>query len=586
MKKHLVFILCIISLISVFAVALAAGTNITSTSSANEVKTGNTFTITVSMNKTTITSLGATVTTDDAFEVQSAEWLKQGLIANFDKSKNKGAFAAGGASEISGDIFKVTLKAKSAGASSKDVKVEIIAKNGTSVLWTESVSHKIKVVCSSHTFGDYTKTNTKHERTCSSCGYVEFGNHTMDNGKVTTEATCTKEGVLTKTCSVCKYTTTSSIAKKAHNYGAWTKISDTEHEHKCTCGATEKANHNWSSWKTTIEATCSKEGTKTSTCTDCKATKTNVIAKKTHTYTNACDEECNVCKEIRNTTHKYSSTWDSDTKNHWHTCSVCKGKEDVMPHISTGWIIDKEPATLSAGSQHKECAVCKRVLQTESIPALDCNHIEGTKISGVKEVSCTIDGYTGDSVCKICNTVLRKGDIIEAPGHQLEIVNFKESSCIENGYTGDEKCRNCNQIIKHGEVTAKGEHDFDISEAKDATCTHEGSTGKMTCRVCGTIVEGNVINKLPHEYKDGLCIVCGEKEPTSTPSTADPTTEPILEPTEASTTEPIKTSKPTQTATPKPIEPDKSNSSLWIVIVCAAVAIGIVVVLVVKRKKH
>lgn len=109
---------------------------------------------------------------------------------------------------------------------------------------------------------------------------------------------------------------------------------------------------------------------------------------------------------------------------------------------------------------------------------------------------------------------------------------------------------------------------------------------KMTCRVCGTIVESNVINKLPHEFRDGLCIVCGEKEPTSTPSTADPTTEPILEPTEASTTEPIKTSKPTQTATPKPIEPDKSNSSLWIVIVCAAVAIGIVVVLVVKRKKH
>ena len=96
----------------------------------------------------------------------------------------------------------------------------------------------------------------------------------------------------------------------------------------------------------------------------------------------------------------------------------------------------------------------------------------------------------------------------------------------------------------------------------------------MTCRVCGTIVEGNVINKLPHEFKDGLCIVCGEKEPISTPS-IKPTEEPTP------TTE---TSQPTQT--PQPTKPKESGNTFWIILICCIVVLVIIIIItfIVKRR--
>lgn len=40
-------------------------------------------------------------------------------------------------------------------------------------------------------------------------------------------------------------------------------------------------------------------------------------------------------------------------------------------HISSDWIIDKEATTESEGSKHKECTVCKEVLETEKIAKLE-----------------------------------------------------------------------------------------------------------------------------------------------------------------------------------------------------------------------
>lgn len=65
---------------------------------------------------------------------------------------------------------------------------------------------------------------------------------------------------------------------------------------------------------------------------------------------------------------------------YWYVCSRC-GKasttlsyddlDSKVEHVSSDWIIDKEATTESEGSKHKECTVCKEVLETEKISKLE-----------------------------------------------------------------------------------------------------------------------------------------------------------------------------------------------------------------------
>ena len=72
-------------------------------------------------------------------------------------------------------------------------------------------------------------------------------------------------------------------------------------------------------------------------------------------------------------THTYGSEWKYDADNHWHECS-CGDKTDVAAHTASEWIIDT-PATATAdGAKHKECTVCKKVLETATIPATGSTH--------------------------------------------------------------------------------------------------------------------------------------------------------------------------------------------------------------------
>lgn len=601
LKRTFAVVLCIIAMVAVFAISFADGAHVSGKVSASEVKAGGTVTFTVSMTETTVSSIGVTVKAPASFEVVSGEWLKSGTIANFDASKNKGAYAPGAATAVSGDIFKVTLKAKTASANAQEIKVEVVAKNGTNTLYTETANKSVKIVCASHTFGAWSKTTTKHERTCSTCGATESASHTFDNGKVTTEATCTKEGVKTFTCSTCQHTKTEPIAKKAHSYGAWSKISDTQHEHKCSCGATEKANHKWDNGKVTTAATCTKPGTKTYTCSDCKATKTEEIAttahtydngkvtteatcakegvktftcsgckatktepiaKVAHTYTNSCDADCNKCGATRSAGHKYESKWSTDSKNHWHKCTTCGDVKDKAAHTESSWIVDKEATEMAAGKRHKECTVCNVTITTETIPAKGCKHTSGTTMANQKDATCTENGYTGDEVCKTCSTVMKKGEVIEMLGHDVELQDAKEATCQEDGFSGNEYCKRCKTVIKQGETIAKGEHNVEVTGKKDATCTEEGFTGKSTCKTCGTVTdEGSAISKTEHEYDKGICKNCNAKDPN------------YVEPTE-----------PTE-----PTEPNNNGSIVWILVIAGVVAIaaiGGIIFFVLKKKKE
>ena len=200
--------------------------------------------------------------------------------------------------------------------------------NGTK---TEDISKT-----TTHTYGAWTKLNdNQHEHTCSVCQVKEQANHSWNDGKITKDPTCKEMGVKTFTCTDCSATKTEDVPKTTtHKYGNWTKIDDNQHKHICeVCSKEETASHTWNSGVITKKPTCKEEGVKAFTCTGCSATKTEDLEKLTaHTYDHDCDTDCNVCGVTRETTHKYKTTWSKDKNEHWHECSVCKDKQDIAAH--------------------------------------------------------------------------------------------------------------------------------------------------------------------------------------------------------------------------------------------------------------
>lgn len=66
-----------------------------------------------------------------------------------------------------------------------------------------------------------------------------------------------------------------------HSYGPWTNHNGTSHKRVCPCGEIQYADHQWDDGKVTKKPTHYAEGRTTFTCSECEATKTEKIAKKT-----------------------------------------------------------------------------------------------------------------------------------------------------------------------------------------------------------------------------------------------------------------------------------------------------------------
>ena len=213
---------------------------------------------------------------------------------------------------------------------------------------------------------------------CSVCGTSYKDNttkatgHSYGNSVVTKQPTCTSEGAKTKTCTKCNATVTETIAKTSHKYAdtvvAPTCTADGYTLHKCSvCGTSYKDNttkatgHSYGNSVVTKQSTCTSEGTAIKTCTKCNATVTEKLPAKGHTAV---------------TDKGYPATCTTAGKTDGSHCSVCNTVIKVQTvinatgHKSSGWITDKAASIGVKGSKHKECTVCKKVLETAEIPAL------------------------------------------------------------------------------------------------------------------------------------------------------------------------------------------------------------------------
>ena len=72
-------------------------------------------------------------------------------------------------------------------------------------------------------------------------------------------------------------------------------------------------------------------------------------------------------------THSYGTEWKYDGTNHWHECQ-CGDKADIAAHSASEWIVDTAATETADGAKHKECTVCKKVLETATIPATGSSH--------------------------------------------------------------------------------------------------------------------------------------------------------------------------------------------------------------------
>ena len=196
--------------------------------------------------------------------------------------------------------------------------------------------------------------------------------HTYGNAVITKQPTCTSEGTKTKTCTKCNATVTETIPKTSHKYAntvvAPTCTTDGYTLHKCSaCGTSYKDNttkatgHSYGNSVVTKQPTCTSEGTAIKTCTKCNATVTEKLPAKGHTAV---------------TDKGYPATCTTAGKTDGSHCSVCntviKAQTviNATGHKSSGWIVDKAASIGVKGSKHKECTVCKKVLETAEIPAL------------------------------------------------------------------------------------------------------------------------------------------------------------------------------------------------------------------------
>lgn len=106
---------------------------------------------------------------------------------------------------------------------------------------------------------------------------------------------------------------------------------------------------------------------------------------------------------------------------YWYVCSRCgktsktinkyyEDKDSKGEHISSDWIIDQQPTVAKEGSKHKECTVCKEVLETEKIAKLENVKTETKKEETASKKEMKVESKkavtTGDNTNSIVPMVL------------------------------------------------------------------------------------------------------------------------------------------------------------------------------------
>ena len=245
---------------------------------------------------------------------------------------------------------------------------------------------------------------------------------------VTTPAACETTGVRTYTAKVTfedkEYTDTKTevIPATGHAYGApvWKWNDDFTASATFTCA-------NDDSHVETVNATVTNEVTTEATCeTDGVRTYTAKVTFEGKEYTDTKTEV------IPATDHAYGEPvwkWNDDfTASATFTCGNDASHVKTVNAAVTNEVTT-EATCESTGVRTYTAKVTFEGeeytdTKTEVIPATG----HDTELVGAKDATCTEDGYTGNEVCKVCQTVVKQGEVIPALGH-----DYKDGKCSRCG---------------------------------------------------------------------------------------------------------------------------------------------------------
>lgn len=194
-----------------------------------------------------------------------------------------------------------------------------------------------------------------------------------------------------------------------------------------------------------------------------------------------------------------------------YTCSVCKGtKVEALAktdnHQWGEWTTITKPTCSTKGKEIRTCKVCSKT-EERAIPTIPHTVVKEAD----KAATCTENGYDGREYCSVCNTTIKERTIIPATGHQW---GAWRTTLAKTCTTDGKEVRECSKCSKTEERTLKATgHTLKKEEGVAATCTKDGHEGNTVCEVCGeTLKEGKVIPKLGHDWsnENGKCTRCGE----------------------------------------------------------------------------
>ncbi len=275
------------------------------------------------------------------------------------------------------------------------------------------------------------------------------------------------------------------------------------------------------------------------------------------TYCKACNTLIKKGEEIpANHTHTYSTGCSFNEEDHWFECE-CGDKKGVEAH--SGGV-----ATCVDNAVCEVCAVEYGNVDKE-------NHTGETEVRNAKEATESEPGYTGDTYCKACNTLIKKGE--EIPANHTHTYStgcsFNEEDHWFECECGDKKdveahsggvatcvdkavCEIC--AVEYGNVDKENHTgETEIRNAKEATEFEPGYTGDTYCKDCSTLLEegtiipathihkyaqtwhtdssthwkececGEISEEAEHTYSSGRCTVCEKEDPSIdyAPATGD-----------------------------------------------------------------
>ena len=269
-----------------------------------------------------------------------------------------------------------------------------------------------------------------------------------------------------------------TIPATGHAYGApvWKWNDDFTASATFTCGNdtshVEKVDATVTSEVT--EGSCEVGGTRTYTAKvtfegkEYTDTKTEPIPAKGHTLT-AVAEVPATCET-------------AGVKAHW-VCSVC-GKLFSDAEGKTETTLEK--LAIPATGHAYGAPVWKWNDDFTASATFTCgndtSHVETVNATVTNEVTtaatCKADGvrtYTAKVTFEGKEYTDTKTEVIPATGHDTELVGAKDATCTEDGYTGDEVCKVCQTVVKQGEVIPALGHDY-----KDGKCSRCGAEEPTT----------------------------------------------------------------------------------------------------------